>query len=162
MPLFSLLSRGKQSPWDGVDAHPRRQKGRKAIVGCVPERTPRVRVVPRLTRGVLDDFATLSTERARKRVRYDDRAGKRFLCNGQWPELGEKPARCKHCYATGKGDVRSKFYCSGCKVHLCIKAGTNCYREWHEKHSPTVSVQDRVRVNLHASGRFGDSTSLSS
>ena len=50
MPLFSLLSRGKQSPWDGVDAHPRRKKRREMIVGCPPERTPRVRGVPRLTR----------------------------------------------------------------------------------------------------------------
>ena len=49
MPLFSLLSRGKQSPWDGVDAHPRRKKRREMIVGC-SERTPRVRGVPRLTR----------------------------------------------------------------------------------------------------------------
>ena len=47
---FSLLSRGKQSPWDGVDAHPRRKKRREMIVGCPPERTPRVRGVPRLTR----------------------------------------------------------------------------------------------------------------
>ena len=50
MPLFSLLSRGKQSPWDGVDAPPRRKKRRELIVGCPLERTPRVRGVPRLTR----------------------------------------------------------------------------------------------------------------
>ena len=68
MPLFSLLSRGKQSPWDGVDAHPRRKKRREMIVGCPPERTPRVRGVPRLTRRRWARFYSTAVEKYAPRV----------------------------------------------------------------------------------------------
>ena len=53
----------------------------------------------------------------------------RHDATGHWPEIGDVQQRCKNTDC----QLRSKFYCVKCNVHLCIKQDTNCFTTFHTK-----------------------------
>lgn len=55
--------------------------------------------------------------------------GIRYDCVGHWPEIDSKKnaSRCKNETCTFK----THFFCSKCKVYLCIRQHRNCFRQFH-------------------------------
>jgi hypothetical protein len=48
---------------------------------------------------------------------------------GHWPSIGDVQQRCKNPGC----DLRSKFFCMKCNVHLCLKQTNNCFTDFHTK-----------------------------
>jgi hypothetical protein len=68
----------------------------------------------------------------RKRISKNNLSNDRLDLGKHYPIVVDATHECKACRLLGKRSM-TIIKCTLCNVSLCVKKGTNCWLDWHEK-----------------------------